>query len=622
MASPSADVDSLEQLESPEQVRLLDAMDRLRKQGLDKHEIGIPQLIVCGEQSSGKSSVLEGLTRLRFPTKDGLCTTFATELILRRQPTVQIVCTIKPGKNRSKDEKDELGKFIRVFSSREEFAFPALIDEAEEQMEVGTKSDQGPFFEDTLQIKYTGPEVPSLTFVDLPGIIQSEIEGQRGVKTVRALVQRYMAEESSIILAIVSARNDLENQSVLDYVKRFDPSGSRTLGIITKPDTLDVGSQSETRFVRLVQNQVMPLDLGWHAVRNRGFGTSNHTDAERDDCEQKFFASGPWAPLPRRDVGIETLREKLSRVLLQHIRQELPSLNEAIQNAIVETEAGLKELGAPRDQEPQQRNFLMEKAGRFHRLTEDALRGIYQDQFFELRSMDSIPPTRLRSQIQDLNLAFAHAMYTKGHQYQIIVGQRSSSSEVPPLYSSAIRNYDALPDPINIARNKFLEEHIGTQVRLSRSSGLTSLVNPWVIGATFRQQSKPWEAIAQSHLRDVFEAVMDYLHECLGHMMDQETFYALMQEQILPELERRRDRLGAKLEEILIQYQKFEPMIYDPSFQVDLDQARARRQSEPQVQVQYGGPHNRVITQLLVESPNDFTTSEILDLTNTYYQVS
>lgn len=38
--------------------------------------------MVIGDQSSGKSSVLEGITRIPFPVSDQLCTRFATEVSL------------------------------------------------------------------------------------------------------------------------------------------------------------------------------------------------------------------------------------------------------------------------------------------------------------------------------------------------------------------------------------------------------------------------------------------------------------------------------------------------------------------------------------------------------------
>lgn len=625
MASLSTQPDSLDQLQSPEQIELLDSIDKLRNQGLGHYNISLPQLIVCGDQSSGKSSVLEGLTRLRFPTKERLCTTFATELILRKQAVSEIHCCIIPGKDRSKAERDELAKFKRSFASREEFAFPSLLQEARNRMAFGTSSTQDKFFEDVMQIRYSGPDLPSLTIVDLPGIIQSEVEGGHGgVMLVRKLVQRYMADGNSIILAVVSARNDLNNQGVIDYVKEFDPSATRTLGIITKPDNLDVGSESEATFINLARNEVMPLQLGWHVVKNRSFGMGEQSDTERDESERQFFATGAWASLPRANVAIDALRTKLSRVLLQHIRNGLPTLGAAINNAISSAETDLKALGAPRDEPQQQRNFLMEKAQKFQSLTLDALRGLYSDEFFDVTSLDNIPPTRLRTQIQDLNLAFACAMYNKGHRYHIVDSQSGQDTGADIPAPNATQNFDSLPSPIPIDMAKFLDERIGAQVRLSRPSGLPTLVNPWVIGAVFRQQAKPWEGIARQHVSDVYEAVRGYLEESLTSMMDAETFDALMHEHIEPELERRRARLDQKLGELLTPYQKQEPITYDPSFISDLKQVRSRRYFESKRQFGFGASPKSSTheTQLLTESLDDFTNMDILNLVQIYYKVS
>ncbi|KAF2682518.1 hypothetical protein K458DRAFT_391003 [Lentithecium fluviatile CBS 122367] len=622
MTSPLNEGDSLDQLQTPEQVELLDTIDKLRNQGLGHYNISLPQLIVCGDQSSGKSSVLEGLTRLRFPTKEGICTTFATELVLRKNTIPSILCTIIPGKERSQAEKDELSKFKQTFTSPEEFAFPKLLEEARKCMAFGVQPDHGNFFEDILQIRYSGPDLPSLTIVDLPGIVQSHRQGSRAVQTVRDLVQGYMADQRSIILAIVHAKCDYETQANLLWAKAFDPTAARTMGIITKPDCLDPNSDSEAQFIKLAKNQEYPLDLGWHCVKNRGFGMDEQSNKERDESEAQFFAAGNWAPLSRANVGIDALRNKLSRVLLQHIRKELPSLSVAIFDALAATERSLKGLGQPRDEAQQQRNFLMEKAQRFQALTLDALRGIYSDPFFALSLSDSIPPARLRTEIQNLNLAFAYTMYRKGHQWQIVDGQYSPGHGFPSLLSTSIDNYDGLPEPINIERSKFLNERIGTQVRLSRPSGLPSLVNTWVIGEVFRQQAQPWEAIARQHLSDVYDAVNAYLHESLSNMMDQDTFHALMQEHVEPELQQRWQRLSAKLDELLVPYQQQEPIIYDPSFIHDLEQIRAKRYFEPKNQFALGSAPKSAPTQLLTESMDDFTNCEILNLMHTYYKKS
>lgn len=101
MVHQAFELDPLEQLQTPQQVELLDKIDELRSQGLGHYGISLPQLVVCGDQSSGKSSLLEGLTRLRFPTREGLCTTFATEVILQKATKVEIMCTVTPSKSRS-----------------------------------------------------------------------------------------------------------------------------------------------------------------------------------------------------------------------------------------------------------------------------------------------------------------------------------------------------------------------------------------------------------------------------------------------------------------------------------------------------------------------------------------
>src|SRR5690349_2516138 len=91
-------------------VEVLNVVDALRSQGVSRY-IDLPQLIVVGDQSSGKSSVLEALSGLNFPTKDNLCTRFATELILRRGPESKLVVSIVPGELRNAEERTRLEAF-------------------------------------------------------------------------------------------------------------------------------------------------------------------------------------------------------------------------------------------------------------------------------------------------------------------------------------------------------------------------------------------------------------------------------------------------------------------------------------------------------------------------------
>ena len=108
---------SLQKLQSAEQMELLEVVDSLRACGLSEI-VALPQLIVCGDQSSGKSSVLEGISGIPFPKQDTLCTRFATEVILRRAPKVEINVSIVPGDDRALIDRDRLLRFRRELKTK------------------------------------------------------------------------------------------------------------------------------------------------------------------------------------------------------------------------------------------------------------------------------------------------------------------------------------------------------------------------------------------------------------------------------------------------------------------------------------------------------------------------
>ena len=81
---------------------LLAKIDKLFACGVGDY-VALPQIIVVGDQSSGKSSVLEGLTELPFPRDSGLCTRFATQITFRRAKETSISVTIIPALNASQE---------------------------------------------------------------------------------------------------------------------------------------------------------------------------------------------------------------------------------------------------------------------------------------------------------------------------------------------------------------------------------------------------------------------------------------------------------------------------------------------------------------------------------------
>ncbi|EJP61422.1 interferon-induced GTP-binding protein Mx [Beauveria bassiana ARSEF 2860] len=161
-----------------------------------------------------------------------------------------------------------------------------------------------------LRIEICGPDRPYLTIVDLPGLVHSKNKYQSAsdISLIQRLVTRYMKQKRSIILAVVSAKNDYANQIVLKLARTADPDGMRTLGVITKPDTLNAGPELERSFLSLARNQEVTFRLGWHVLRNRDTERELWTLDERDADESYFLSSGAWASLAPECRGSTSLR--------------------------------------------------------------------------------------------------------------------------------------------------------------------------------------------------------------------------------------------------------------------------------------------------------------------------
>ncbi|OAX78077.1 hypothetical protein ACJ72_07617 [Emergomyces africanus] len=347
---------SLESLQSTEQRELLDLVDRLRRAGLSSI-LQLPQIVVCGDQSSGKSSVLEAITEIPFPRKENLCTRFATEIIMRREAGESIQCKINPDSSHPEDEQLRLRQFARKICDFAEL--PSIIDDATKEMGL---NERKAFSKDVLSIEICGPNRPQLTLVDLPGLIHSanKSQSEEDVELIKSLVQHYISQQRTIILAVVSAKNDYANQVILKDCRKLDPKGGRTLGVITKPDYLRPGSDNEHVWLDLAQNRDIYFELGWHLLKNPGDDEHHMSCTERNLKERMFFTDGSYKLLPRNMTGIDSLRERLSRLLFEHLQRELPTLKNELDEMAAAVNTELQALGRSRPTVAEQRAYLAE----------------------------------------------------------------------------------------------------------------------------------------------------------------------------------------------------------------------------------------------------------------------
>ncbi|CAF9916549.1 hypothetical protein IMSHALPRED_003231 [Imshaugia aleurites] len=536
---------ALKVLRSSEQQNLLDEIDSLRLQGISEF-VFLPQIVVCGDQSSGKSSVLEAISGVPFPRNDTLCTRFATEVILREAPTPEAVVSIVPSQDASDADRERLLSFKETLQQLEDL--PQLIERAKSAM--GITATGSAFSKNILRVEISGQDKPKLTVVDLPGLIHSESRHQSpaDVELISNLVQSYMKNPRSVILAVVSAKNDYANQIILKRAKEVNPEGSRTLGLITKPDTLPSGSDSEADFVNLASNDNIQFRLGWHIVKNRDYQSHHSSAEERDRSEAQFFSEGIWRDLPRDMVGIASLNVRLSNILLDQIKRYLPRLMEDIQSSIEGCKTKLAKLGDGRSTAEEQRQFLLKLSQSFQALCRAATNGNYDDKFFGDPSSDEEYCKRLRAVVQNLNLGFSDLMRRKGHR-RTIDSESIKDSATRRHHRASMSHTDL--EPILMSQEDAIEWVRKLLVR-SRGRELPGSFNPLLVSELFRDQSSPWEQIAREHVQNIWMTSKAFLERLLNTLTEEETFGTLFTHWIDPNLNARFEKANERLDGLLI----------------------------------------------------------------------
>ncbi|KUL83663.1 hypothetical protein ZTR_11066 [Talaromyces verruculosus] len=562
MVMTKSSTDALSGICTQEQLNLLDSVDTLRLQGIS-HYVSLPQIIVCGDQSSGKSSVLEAISGVAFPVKSNLCTRFPTELVLRKSSQIGVSVSIVPHPSRSESEQRSLSTFREALDSFD--SLPILIENAKSIMGISTHGKA--FSNDILRVEVAGPDRPHLTIVDLPGLIHSETKQQSAadVTLVQEVVEKYMREPRSIILAVVSAKNDFANQIVLRLARTADESGYRTMGVITKPDVLVPGSETEKMFVSLAKNQEVDFRLGWHVLKNMDTEKARGTLFDRDTQEREFFSQGVWEFMPKNLLGIDGLRDRLSALLLSQIATELPNLIDEIKVQVDMSNEELKRLGNARETLQQQQAYLFQISQAFQTIVKAAVDGTYNSAFFDDIHADSGYRKRLRAVVQNLNETFADNITRHGHRRKI-----AASSGPNDL------DHDG---QIMLTRAEYIQ-HIEKILKRTRGRELPGTFNPMIISELFMEQCTLWEGITNNHIIQVADAVKQFIGSTIAHIADNATSTVLMREILEPKLDDLRQAAQDKILELLLPHTDGHPITYNHYFTENLQKIRNERREK------------------------------------------
>jgi GTP-binding protein EngB required for normal cell division len=588
---------AFDELNSPEARALLNTIDELRELQVGGI-VDLPQIIVVGDQSAGKSSVLEAISRVPFPAKGDLCTRFAIELRLRRAPEVRIAVRIDSGGSDPSSHH-----FHRTTFNKDDL--PGIIKEAAERMGIRPGGSKG-FSSDILRIEVSGPSAYPVTLVDLPGFFHAATsdQSQEGKRIARKLAESYMRQPKSIILAVVSANQNLANQIVIQEAQKHDPNRERTLGIITKPDLTSPNTPNANKCQQLIRGQeaMHKLKLGWHVLRNRPEGREDTTADERDAEEDRFFQTSEWrSAVAPSDRGIIPLQKKLSKVLLEHIKKTLPNLIKEIESGLSTRQQALERLGKPRLEPDDLRTYLLEIADRFQRLARDAIDGRYNDDFFgdlynnDNNNSSAHQPRKLRALLRMFTRAFHGTLVVRGVGRYIVWDDknrfRSSDNskpdwmvtgEFPPEYLEPyLRLFDAFPEPAIVYEAKLCEE-LEQLAASNLGSEFPGLPNGHLGLQLFKMQAKPWGGIAEFYLDQTVNFCQSFVEELFIYIIgaDKQTANAVLTSCVADFFDGKRKLLRSKLQEILQPYMAPYGPPLDVEFQAALSSSDIRREAD------------------------------------------
>jgi hypothetical protein len=398
------------------------------------------------------------------------------------------------------------------------------------------------FSNDVLKIELTGPGHENLSIIDIPGIFRSPTEGvttAEDMELVKEMVQSYIQDERTIILAVLPANVDIATQEIISLAKKVDPNGMRTLGVLTKPDLVDAGGEESV--MDLVQGKRNKLRLGYCIVRNRGQKELSSSCTDRFHKEREFFNKTPWLSLDRDRVGVSALKGRLQELLIDITRREFPKVKMQIDQQLAKCKESLAALGPDRESPDQQRRFLQQMAIDFQRLTDYAVDSYYaRDQVF-----NKIPAFRLSTLVVDQTDLFSEAMARYGHTVKFQTSEDDSDVEDDEpnetgegpgcsVDRSSIRSQEAVPPEFPelsdlFQRNMTLEltttsnilEWIELEYRRSRGYGLEA-IGPAILPTLWQQQSRNWGRIAESCMKNIISLVHDFINKLLEHVCPDE----------------------------------------------------------------------------------------------------
>ncbi|KAF3015151.1 hypothetical protein E8E15_003066 [Penicillium rubens] len=548
---------------------LLEKIDKLFACNMGEY-VSLPQLVVVGDQSCGKSSVLEALTKINFPRDSGLCTRFATHIIFRRDTNL-------------------------------------VLREVHEAMNLSScDGDQKPTFSNSvLQLEIRGPNESHLSVIDVPGIFNnttSDRTTKNDIALVRNMVLSYMQNQRSIMLAVVPANADIATQEIIEMASEIDPEEGRTLRILTKPDLVDKGA--EHKVIQLIHDGNANGQLGWILVRNLGQKQLQAGNVDRDTEERMFYQHAPWNHVPPGNYGVSALMACLQDLLTPHVRREFLSLRPEVTKRLKDSKDLLQSLGAQRETPEQQRRILLDIVSAFQEITRHALAANYGVNCV----FDEDKDLRLATLVSLRNDVFSNDLAHWGHTYTFrskperpedtdgSVDDREerrnnpSDTEKQQGTLQSRKNWDTTQN-MSVAD---LEEslHVSEPVEPPFERGILSWIeevysnsrgfeigkfNPTLLSILMRKQSVKWPILARGYISDIISVVHAFIRQALEVVSKNTQISTKIMSLLMDDLVEKYKQAISKVEFLLRIERDGTPLTLNHYFNDNLEKCRQKR---------------------------------------------
>lgn len=317
----------------------------------------VPQLVVCGTQSSGKSSCINSIIQMDIlPT--------GKNMVTRTPIKLELIHNI-----------NEVGVSVQIgnyensmFKKYNEYMLKEITTEDEsiirENIETFTKKyagmDKGISYKEIV-IKISSSSIPNLTLIDLPGLVMVACTDQgqpEDIKEqIRNLIKHYVEQENTIIMGILPARCDLEVDSALELIKHYDTNGERTIGILTKVDLMNENTDISNYLKNEISND-LKLKYGYFAIKNKNNDSISYV--ENIKLEQEYFYSHPiYSKMEKGRLGVTNLSIELSNILLGLIKDLIPNIQSDLVEKLMYINEELNKLGSAIIVDENNKNFIM-----------------------------------------------------------------------------------------------------------------------------------------------------------------------------------------------------------------------------------------------------------------------